>query len=41
MEHLCKTFAGRGKPKWFTIVANWNIYVFRVTLRHYRQKRIK
>ena len=40
MKHLFKTFE-RGNPEWFTTLANWNICIFRVTLRHYRGKRIK
>lgn len=28
MRYLCKTFAGRGKPEWFTILSDWNICIF-------------
>ena len=41
MKYLFKTFE-RGKPEWFTILTNHNICIFGgVTLRHYREKRIK
>ena len=39
MKYLCKTFK-RGKAEWFAILKNWNICVFRVTLRHQKEKRI-
>ena len=38
MKYLCKTFERR-KPGWLTILNNWNICIFRVTLRHFKEKK--